>query len=297
MGRLKKSCLIAAALAAAGPVFAQSASPTEEGGKEIVVTGTREREQQVSDFVRALTPARSGSIPRFIDAVCPTVTGLAPTQRDLVVTRLRKVASGAGLPVAPRDCVPNVFVIVTNDKRAFIELLAAKRPYSFGMMTARQIQRLARTPGPAAAWQLEGPVSSSGVPLQWDSALNTYVNRTTEGASRLRSTSGTGFDAAALVVEQRALDGLTATQLADYAAMRLLAKLDPAQLPAQPPATILTALTAPVGSPVALTVTKWDLGFLRGLYASSINVSPTSRRSQILDQVKREAERIDQQQD
>jgi len=242
----------------------------------------------VRDFVKALTPAPSGSIPRFIDAVCPTVSGLVPAQKEAVTARLRAVAASAGIPVGPLGCTPNMFVIATPDKRAFIELLSKRRAYSFGLMTAREIRRLARSPGPAAAWQLEGPVDSNGIPLPFDEDIGAYVNPTTDAASRITTLGGRGFDAAALVVETGALSGLTTVQLADYASMRLLAKLDPARLPTGAPSTILTALTTPMGSLVSNTMTTWDLGLLRGLYASSKDLKPSQQRSQIAGRVVRD---------
>jgi len=255
---------------------------------EIVVTANPHREEQVRNFVKALTPARGGSIPRFIDAVCPGATGLGPAQKEAVIARFRTVATAAGIRVGKAGCVPNMFIIVTADKNAFIELLAKKRPGSFGAMSGREIARLARTPGPAAAWQLEGPVNASGVPLRFDEATGAYVNSTTEAASSITVSAGRGFDAAALIVEVKALDGIRPVQLADYAAMRLLAKLDPARLPQRGPTTILTVLTTPMGSPIPITMSKWDLGFLRGLYAATSNLSPASQRSQIAGQVLRD---------
>lgn len=276
----------AAALFLGLPAAAQEApAPPPD---EIVVTGTRDREQQVRDFVGALKPTRGGSVPRFVDALCPVATGLLPVQRDAIAARLRRVAAAAGIRVAPADCAPNMFVIVTPDKRAFIEILARKRPDSFAAMSPGAIARLARSPGPAAAWQLEGPVSAAGVPLQWDDATGTYRNPTTEATGRLKADIRRGFDAAALVVELGALDGLAPAQLADYAAMRLLAKLDPARLPPNAPATILTVLTAPMGSPVAGSVTTWDLGLLRGLYAAPPDASAASQRGQIAERVMRD---------
>jgi len=269
------------------PAGAQEPKPTPPSS-EIVVMGTPHREEQVREFVGALTPARSGSIPFFIDAACPRVTGLGQSQKDAVIARLRVVAAAAGIRVADGACVPNMFVIVTPDKRTFIELLANKRPDSFGLMSAREIARLARTPGPAAAWQLEGPVTVGGVPLKFDDAFGAYVNPTTEAGSRLSTLARRGFDAAALVVEAGALDGITTIQLADYAAMRLFAKLDLSRLPDRAPTTILTVLTTPMGSPMPITMSKWDLGFLRGLYAVTSNRTPAGQRSQIAGQVMRE---------
>ena len=281
-----RSALASAALLLSSPAFAQEPPPASS---EIVVTGTREREQQVRDFVAALTPApRTGTIPRFIDEVCPRVVGLVPAQNEAVAERLRTVAVAAGLPVAGNGCAPNMFVIVTRDKRAFIERLASRRPESFAMMTALQIRRLARSPGPAAAWQLEGLVNNHGIPLVFDADLNAFRNQTFEAASRIRTPTRTAFDAAVLVVETASLDGLTPIQLGDYAAMRLFAKVDPERLPASAPPTILNVLTAPMGSPVPITMTNWDLAFLRGLYGVAPDVYVSGQRSDMARRIGQE---------
>ncbi len=271
----------------ASSTAAQEREPADPPS-EIVVTGALDRKEQVEDFVGALTPAVGGSIPFFIDAACPKVTGLNSTQKAVVVARMRVIAQTAGMNVAGANCVPNVFVIVTPDKRAFVELLAKKQPDSFGSMSPTEIRRLARTPGPAVAWQLEGPVSASGIPLRFDETVGAYVNPTSAPASRLNANGRRGFDAAALVVETGSLDGITLMQLADYAAMRLFAKIDPSRLPDRAPSTILTVLTTPMGSSVPITLSHWDLGFLRGLYRVTPGLAPSSHRSQIAGRVMRE---------
>jgi hypothetical protein len=285
-----RAAILGAGLLIAAPLFAQETE--EPATPDIVVTGKRPSKEQLRDFVRALTPAPpSGSIPRFIDEICPFVTGLAPIQNERIETRLREVAGAVGLDVAKRGCAPNAFVVVTADKRAFISGLADKQPDAFGMLTMRQVRQLAKTKGPAAAWQLAGPVDSSGTPLRFDEALGAYVNDTTQAASRLRSPSQIGFDASILVVESGSLEGLTATQLADYAAMRLLARLDPARLPSDAPATILKILEAPMGSALPITMTTWDAGLLRGLYSASRDLNAQSQRSQIARKVNEELDK------
>lgn len=107
------------------------------------------------------------------------------------------------------------------------------------------------------------------------------MDRTTRRGSRITAPGRLHFSAAVVVVEADALDGLTTTQLADYAAMRAFAKTDPARLPPSPPPTILTVLDVPMGGAVPITLTEWDLGFLRGLYDSQANLYGAAQRSQI----------------
>lgn len=272
--------LAAPALAAGTPAAAQDRSP--DVGEDILVEGARDRERQIRDFVAALTPAPfGGQISRFDWAVCPAAVGLAPVQNEAIAARLRRVAEAAGIRVANAGCRPNVLVIVARDKRDLIERMHRAYPGWFGEMWDRQVRRLARAPGPAAAWHVEGLLSADGIPAARDVVTGYYTVEATDVPSRLRAASRPHFLAAVVVVEIGALAGLTTIQLADYAAMRAFARTDPDELGETPPPTILTVLEAPMDSPVPITMTQWDLGFLQALYAAPENRYATQQRSAI----------------
>ncbi len=63
--------------------------------------------------------------------------------------------------------------------------------------------------------------------------------------------------------------------------MRAFARTDPARLPELSPATILKVLDTSMGSEVPITLTRWDFGFLRGLYSSSTSLYAPSQHSEI----------------
>jgi hypothetical protein len=290
--RIAVSCALLTTTLLLSPAAAAQQPPAEAGASgEIVVTGQRDRDEQVRDFVRALTPETSGSIARFTGQVCPFTVGLTPEQNAQVSTRLRRIAAALDLPVSKAGCHPNVIVIVTPDKRVLIERAAQQRSTSFGDMNPRQIRKLARSPGPAAAWQLDTQIDTSGTPYAYDVGAGAYIRRTAETVSRVEVPVARGIFASALVVETASLAGLTPVQLADYAAMRLFAKLDPAHLPSPPPATILTILEAPRDSALPITLTHWDFGVLRGLYSGSSNQLVVTQRASIARQVRKELEK------
>ena len=289
---------LGAALLAAAPAVAQE-PPRQGEGSEIVVTAT-DVEVQIRDFVDALTQAPPrGQLSRFERRVCPAAIGIPAGQKQAVVSRIRRVAEAAGLKVGGPRCVPNVLLMVTSDKRAFLEALRRKHDYYFGDLTPSQVRRLVREPGPATAWQLQGPPrDSDGVEQSQGGEANLpgaeyYVNRSTRLASRVTPAARPHFQAAAVVVEARALEGLTTIQLADYAAMRAFARTDPARLPAGAPATILKVLEAPMGSEVPVTLTDWDLGFLRALYSSSDNLYAAAQRTEMRRRMAEELEGTD----
>ena len=249
----------------------------------IVVTGQRNTEKDMQDFVRALTPATvGGRLSRFEKSICPIATGLPRQQREAVADRMRRVAQSAGIQTGGKSCAPNVVVVVTQDKNAFVQALRRSRSDYFGTMSQRSIRELAQQPGPAVAWQLQGPpVNARGVEMDIDPALGVYVNRTTDPASRLEQAARPQFDGAVVIIERKSLDGLTVTQLGDYAAMRAFAGMDTARLAKSGTPTILRVLEAPMGSEVVASLTQWDLGFLRGLYAAPRNLRAEAQRSAI----------------
>lgn len=257
----------------AAPAAAQDDAP-------IVVIGQRDIEQQIESFVGALTPASPrGQIARFETAVCPGAFGMADAQRSAVQDRVRAVAKGVGLDVAAADCKPNLVVIVTADKAAFLKALDKGHGYMFGDRTPTEIRKILAQPGPSAAWQIQTMVNADGRAIMNDGDMP--INRTTRNPSRITAAARPAFMAAVVVIESKALDGLTTTQLADYAAMRALARIEPARIDATAPATILRVLDAADDSEVPVTLTQWDFSFLKGLYSSPNNLYAPSQRSAI----------------
>lgn len=274
------SLMLAAASAVQQPA-APLPAPAQDD-QTIVVTGERASRETIKDFVRALTAAGPPrQISRFESSVCPAVFGLARQQADAVAARMRRVANGVGIRTAGPGCAPNVVVLVTPDKQVLLKELYRQRPDYFGSPARGRLKAALRQPGPASAWQLQGPeVNARGVEIHQDEATGWFINRTTEPASRMSMPARPQFGAAVVVVEGSALAGLTLTQLGDYAAMRAYSGADPARLPSSAP-TILRVVDAPLGSEVPVTMTSWDFSFLRGLYAGDWNLFKAAQQSAI----------------
>lgn len=261
-----------------------------ERDQNVIVTGTLERDQEIRDFVGALTQSApmTGQIARFEDAICPGVYGLNGQARETVRNRMRQVAAYVGLRVAGPNCRPNLLLMVTRDKRAFLGTLANRYPQYFDDEEFSP-RRVIAQPGPVAAWQATIELNADGQPLDVHGGFG--VNRTTGAQSRISASTRPVFTASAVVVEAGALAGLSTIQLADYALMRGLARTDPHRLPANTPPSILTAIEAPMGSEVPITITRWDLGFLRGLYGGQANLRAPQQRGDIQRRVASELDR------
>jgi hypothetical protein len=284
--------LLVIACAAAAPAFAQSAPPAEPGDEAIVVTGQKETRQAIQNFVGALTKIPSyEQLSRFEHSVCPAVYGLPKHQADEVASRIRLVAKTIGIVVGGSHCAPDVLVVATSDKKAFLEELRKHRADDFGI-TDSQIRALERQPGPAAAWQIQGPpMTEDGKDLDVDPTVGVVVNRTIAGSSRITEPVHPQFDGAMVVVERQALLGLTVTQLADYATIRLLTGADPAHLANSGASTILHVMEVPIGGTAPVTMTQWDFAFLRGYYDARRNLHTSAQRSAITDSMAKDLQR------
>jgi len=268
-------------LALIAPASAQDRTKSAEP-KEIVVTGTRDRDQQITKFVDALTPSRvGGQLSRFEDAACPQAMGLTPNQNSIVVDRMRSVAKAAGIPVGKADCRPNVFVIVTQDKAALVRKIRDTWTDPLGNRV-----KVPKQSDPAAVLHREGLVDANGIAAGVKREDGTgrsgyYAVEMGNGSSRIRANARPHFLASVMVVEPEALSGLTTMQLADYAAMRLLAKTDPSRLEKSTAPSILRILSAPMDSEVPISLTQWDFGFLKSLYGSMEGRYASQQRSEM----------------
>lgn len=257
----------------------------ESDGDTITVTGQRSGKQEIRDFVRQLTPVQYGTqMSRFEHSVCPTVIGLPEAQANAVAARIRLVAHSVGIAVADGKCAPNIIVVATSDKKEVLREFAEHRSDYFD--SGHQEREVESQAGPAAAWGVGGPpMSARGVDLYIDPQVGFFMNRTTEGSSRITEPVRPQFDAAVVVVEKKALVGMTTTQLADYAAIRALTGADPANLGNSTVPTILRVLDVPVGGEAPVTMTNWDLAFLRGYYDANPVLRTGARRSAITDSI------------
>ena len=279
----------AALMAAASPAAPQ---PAPAGDQAIVITGQKDTKKAVQDFVRALTPVDSnGQMSRFEHEVCPAVFGIPEPQARAIEGRIRLVAKSVGIVVGGEHCAPNVLLLVTSDKKAFLEELERHRSNEYGV-SDHQFREMERAPGHAAAWQVAGPMmTADGTDLMEDTTQGKVVNRTIDPSSRITVPVHPQFDASVVVVERQALVGLTTTQLADYTAVRALTGADPAKLANSGAPTILHVLDVPIGGEAPVTMTKWDFDLLSGFYDAHRDLSTGAQRSAIANGIARDLQR------
>jgi len=256
-------------LAALAAAQAHSPDP-QQGPSDIVVEGVREQKERVRQFIRSLDDVRTfGQIGRFHTPVCPVVMGFPEAQNRLIAERMKRVASAAGIQTAGSNCEPNVFLIASVGKGGTIKALAKRFPAYFRDMRDREVRKLAASGDPSVAWQVKGLLSADGTTLKKAPMDGPYINESTNSGSRVRAGTMPQFVASMVVVERGALTGLSVTQVADFAAMRAYADTNPRRAAKSGAPTILTILDKRNDEMVPVTLTQWDFGYLKSLYATS----------------------------
>jgi hypothetical protein len=268
---------------------------------QIIVNGQTER-TDIDKFVAQLAPpASDDQLGKFLQPICPGVVGLPTGLNELVAARMRQVARAVDAPVAPDRCDTNMFVIVVHDKRRAIEDLRKKRPDLLSDIPSAEVAKLKNDPGRVAAWQVIGKIGAEGMALASvrfgrqdsvpESATVARQARVFEVVGRLRQSTVPQFLTSVVMIEARALDGVTTRQLADYALMRGLAPIR--ERSGAPPHSIL-ALLSPNAAPTDIpqSVTWWDVAFLKSVYGTSNAVSASLQRSAIAGWMKRELHKV-----
>lgn len=273
---------------------AQQAPPEPGAPQTIIIQGVRDRNKQIDRFVHALTDAPiGGQISRFDAEFCPVAMGLPDYQSSVIVERMRRVAVAAGLNVGPPSCRANAFVIVAGDKNDFLKALYKKRP-DFFVNPDGWKRRLAIKPGPVMAWHVEGTLDANGIQAAKAGTRDSpggYKVLNSMDSSRLLPASIPYFAAGFVVIDVHALKGLSTTQLADYAAMRIFTRVDPEELEKTSAPTILKLLDTPFGGAAPITLTDWDMSFLKGLYSSDSRKFANRQRNEIRHSVRKDLDR------
>lgn len=277
-----------------------SAQPPTPPSDQIIVNGQKER-AEIARFVSQLSPQQADiQLGKFLVPVCPGVVGLPNGQNELVEARMRTVAAAVGAPVARPGCIPDVIVIVARDKKAAIEDLERRRPWLLGEIAGADIRLLKTLPGPAAGWQVVGKTQSDGMPLNRVrfggvrdvAASDTVLAKSFSVVGRLQQPTVPQFLVSVVLIEDRALDGVSTMQLADYATMRALAPIS-WRSSSTPSHSILNLFEPGKGlAEQPASVTWWDVALLKSLYDTSNSLPADIQRSAIAAAMQREIEKV-----
>lgn len=268
-----------AALLAALPASAQeeAAPPVEDGENTIVVTGETPAGptgREVYDQAREVS--RVGryqlyeeALPRFDAPLCPSVFGLRSDYAAEIVARIRDNAARLDIPTEPEDCEPNLLVAFVTDGQTFVTELEGRDPHLFRTVAASELDEVLNDPAPvrvwaniALRWTGNGPP-----PAGWPKARPSVRGQ----LDRQHMPEAKDITSAVVLFDEKAVVGMSLSQLADYATMRGLS--DTRAASGDGPMTTILAMFEDGTD----ELTPFDIGYLRSLYFQEANVSAANR--------------------
>ena len=286
----------------ARPATAESAqAPMVQGASgqsdEIIVTGARNRDEAVRDYVAAITVETDDQLAKFATPICPASFGLPAGHNEVIAARVRRIADYVGIGSAGPGCRPNVVIVIAESGGDFVRHLHGERPDLFSALETSAIRRVMRAEGPVRTWQVIEPRGADGRPMERISFLDMgggpprpvlrgYVLR---GVSPSLTQKPTRQDLALsfIVLDLDAVEGLTLLQIADYAATRALARTEAAPMSRRRSILGLFGDTdagiAPAGE-----LTNWDAAYLRALYRTANSIRGSQQRANIARTMVRE---------
>lgn len=276
-------------------LLAQGAAAPADPSSDIVVSGQRmPAPEAVRRYVGEIAVIGDGQLARYAVPVCPATIGLPASDNEAVVQRIRQVAREAGARVGAPGCTPNLTFIVTQDGRQFVRELQRTRPEYLAGITPMERRALMESEGPVRSWTATLLQNENGA----DNARQTdrSTNNAGLGVTTIDARSSSiitlptrlSISDSYVVIDTGALGSRTATQIADYVAMRGLARVRAPQLSSAQGATILSLFAPGAEAPPSLS--RLDLSYLRGLYRTRPNQRAESQLQRISRQMQDEAQ-------
>jgi hypothetical protein len=292
-------------LAACAAQVAYPYAPAGESNSTptIVVTGRLPlTEEKALEAVRQMARPVDGQLARFKDPVCPLVIGFQPQYEARIAERIREVAEAVGAGAAEEGCVTNLYVVVVDDGRGFVSEMHRLHPEVFAGLSKSDIAALANDEGAARSWSHTAQTNSLGAtvgrpspslghgPVRYGvqsiSFGDVNVMRTYESSNHFPAVQQ-AIGSTWLVLETGATLGKTLTQLADYAALRSLAMVRPAELDGS--VDTILALFEPGSDAVPAKLTDFDRAYLTSLYHVQARAPARQQVRQMADSIARES--------
>ena len=244
--------------------------PASKSGKSTLETVTVEArkqrdliERQISTFVSSITiPYKEESLARWQLPICPLVAGLPRDRGEFVFGRVSQVARDTGIPLAPQECAPNFFIIMTRDPEALLQKWWAHDPR---LMNDDRgiggIKSFIHTAQPVRVWY-----NACSEAPGWAKAFREGSLHCGTGdlGSRLAWEAVRAIYSAIVVVDLGHIKDLNDGQLADYIAMVGFAQIRKKPELGAAPTILRLFAESDVARPQGLS--SWDQAFLKSLY-------------------------------
>ena len=211
------------------PAMAQTPAP-QAAPETVYSEAQHEKDLSASRWVieNLLRPSFSldGQYARWKQPICPHVYGLKPLPAWFVEHRIREVAEMIGAPLDREDpCIPNIGVVLTLDPQASLMSIADKAP----LLIQGGNQKL-QVKYPVQAWYASFLDNSDGrkiIDIPWELVTPPLDGPPLVGgtsSNRLYTNVSPEMAAATVLVDSKAVTGMTLGELGDYLAFMTLAQ-------------------------------------------------------------------------
>jgi hypothetical protein len=246
---------------------------------QVTIDAQREAlEHRVSHFVTTLTEQAGSyeSLARWHNKVCPLVAGLPRDRGDFVLERISTIAQSAGVPVGPRDCAPNFFVLFTSDPTKLLKNMVSHNASRFTALAGQRadsaaLKEFIEYARPIRVWynaDLKGALGNQLRPFdEAGTRGNTPLQNDHPVMSRIQLDDVQEIASVLIVVDVRRIDGLKIGAVADYVAMVGLAKINP-NADVTGDDSVLSLFMEPTEAQTLSQLSSWDAAFLKALYGT-----------------------------
>jgi hypothetical protein len=286
--------LAAAAIALCGAQAPPSAPAPDD---QIVITGTRLTPEQArtraAEFVR-LTGVAAGHRPaaRWLDPACLRISGLVPSQAQLVEAEIRRIAEAADVPVASGECRTSLVVHFAADAGAVVRDIAARSPTRLNEVPTEARGALLNGSAPVRWWYTTDTRSRHGTPGRGNPPLFAKIDGGAGGGSGIPasvpsilhydssmiSTQANRFlTSATIIVDANLAAGRPLDSIAAYAAMVAFAEI---RTGAPAPSDSILGLFEPANA--TQEYSEHDAVFLRALYRLTLDREARNHRGRLL---------------
>ena len=281
------------AMSVAAPSTAQTSD--HKTPQEVIVEGKRNHRDAAHRFVNEITVETEDQVAQFGEPVCPLTLGLSPTYNGVITERVLKDAKDTGVRVAKGRCEPNVIIMISDDGHQLLDRLHTDRGPMFEDIPLHDLHALLDEPGPVHAWQGVELLDNSGFPVGIRDPNGVHGPSPVAEApvakgfmpSRLQQAFRRRIDTAFVVIDAKAIDGLTLMQVADYAAMRTLAITRNPKGASMAQDSILTLFDGASGSSKPASLSRSDAAYLHALYATSSATLASTQKSNMAQSINR----------
>lgn len=245
MSRLLSILKTSAATLIGGALLATSATAQESAPdapeNEIIVDGYSEKE--VRNFLWRSLAQSGDSIARRTGPVCVGIDNIHPSISGPVSSRIKANLSQAGVEIGEAGCAVNAAVVFHHEPHQFVTSLKESHPRAFRTMYKPEARRLTKPGRPVYSWMFI-PTEYRQLATGIGEFLPLGPSFDAAQTSRIRQEAPQGIAKSFTVVDIDKLDGMTATQLADFLTLQIMIEFRPGALETAPTDSILNLFYA-----------------------------------------------------